>query len=88
MTKEVGAVTGVLEVATRTGTEDIEVAVKYIGAAGRYTMEGSPIRPGIADGSSPAKLHKMHGRIVRRLTTPGKMVDGNEEPVSMQGSSP
>ncbi len=72
MTKEVGAVTGVLEVATRTGTEDIEVAVKYIEAAGRYTVESSSIRPGIADGSSPAKLHKLHGRIVRRLTTPGR----------------
>jgi hypothetical protein len=77
-----------LEVATHTGTEDIEGTVKYIGDDGRYTVESSRIRPGIADGSSPAKLHKMHGRIVRRLTTPGKMVDGNEEPVSLQGSSP
>ena len=72
MTKEVGAVTGALEVVTRTGVEDIEVAVKYIGADGRYTVEGSPIRPGIADGSSLAKLHEMYGRIVRRLTTPGR----------------
>ncbi len=66
MTKEVGAVTGVLEVATRTRAEDTEVAVKYIGADGRYTVEGR------ADGSSLAKLHEMHGRIVRRLTTPGR----------------
>jgi hypothetical protein len=51
MTKEVGAVTGVLEVTTRTRAEDTEVAVKHIGADGRYTVEGSPIRPGIADGS-------------------------------------
>lgn len=72
MTKEVGAVTGVLEVATRTRAEDTEVAVKYIGADGRYTVEGSPIRPGIADGSSLAKLHEMYGRIVRRLTTPAR----------------
>lgn len=69
---EVGVVTGVLELATRTRAEDTEVAVKYIGADGRYTVEGSPIRPGIADGSSLAKLHEMHGRIVRRLTTPGR----------------
>ena len=42
-TKEVGAVTGALEVATRTGAQDIEVAVRYFGADERYTVEGSPI---------------------------------------------
>jgi hypothetical protein len=72
MTKEVGAMKGALEVATRTRAEDTEVAVKYIGADGRYTVESSPIRPGIADGSSLAKLHEMYGRIMRRLTTPGR----------------
>jgi hypothetical protein len=41
MTKEVGAVTGFLEIATRTRAEDTEVAVKYIGADGRYTMEAA-----------------------------------------------
>ena len=31
MTKEVGAAMGALEVATRTGAQDIEVAVRYFG---------------------------------------------------------
>jgi hypothetical protein len=88
MTEEVGAVTGVLEIATRTGVEDVEVAVRYAGADEWYTVEGSPIGQGRAGGSSPGKLREKHGRIVRHLTTPGKIVDGNEEPVSLQGCCP
>lgn len=46
------------------------------------TVKGSPIGRGRVRGSLPAKLREMHRRIVRRLTAPGKMVDGNKEPVS------
>ena len=87
MTKEVGAVTGVLEVTTRTRAEDTEVAVKYIGADGRYTVEGSPIRPGIA-----RLVTSQAPRDARANRAPAddarKIVDGNKEPVSLQGYSP
>ncbi len=83
MTEEVGAVTGELEVATRAGAEGIDVAVRYAGADEWYTVEGSPIGLGRTGDSSPAKLREVHGRIVRRLTPPGKIVDGNEEPVCL-----
>ena len=44
MTEEVGAVTGDLEVATRSlAAEDIEVTVRYAGADEWYSVEGSPI---------------------------------------------
>lgn len=77
MTKEVGAVTGDLEIATRlTGTGTIEVTVRYAGASEWYVVEGSPIEPGNA--GSPSELRE---RIVEHLTTPGPTVDGNEEPV-------
>jgi hypothetical protein len=87
MTREVGAVTGELEVATRAGAVSIEVAVRYAGADEWYTVEGSPIGPGRAGGLSSSDPREMPGRIVRHLTTPGKIEDGNEEPVSLQGSS-
>jgi hypothetical protein len=38
MTKEVGAVTGELEVTTRHRVEGTEVAVRYFGAEERYTV--------------------------------------------------
>jgi hypothetical protein len=88
MTEEVGAVTGELELATRVGAEGIEVAVRYAGADEWYTVEGSPVGLVRARDSSAVKLRETHGRIVRQLTRQGKIVDGNEEPVSLQGYSP
>ncbi len=80
MTKEVGAITGDLEIATRpTGTGIIEVTVRYAGASEWYTVEGSPIESGGGCGSS--ELDELHERIVEHLTTPGPIVEGNEEPV-------
>ncbi len=87
MTKEVGAVTGELEIATRpTNTEIIEVSVRYAGASEWYAVEGSPIEPSGDGGSS--ELNELHERIVDHLTTPGPTVDGNEEPTSLMGFSP
>ena len=86
MTKEVGAVTGDLEIATRsTGTGIIEVTVRYAGASEWYTVEGSPIEPSGAGG--PSELDELHERIVEHLTTPGKIVEGNEAPTSLIGFS-
>ena len=88
MTEEVGAVTGDLEVATCPGSENIEVAVRYAGADEWYTVEGSPIKLGTAGGLSPIELPELHERVVGHLTTPGKIVDGNEESTSLLGFSP
>ena len=77
MTEEVGAVTGDLEVATRSlAAEDIEVTVRYAGADEWYSVEGSPIKLGKVGGLPPSKLRELHERLVRHLTTPGKVVDG------------
>jgi hypothetical protein len=84
MTEEVGAVTGELEVATRPlEAEDLEVTVRYAGADEWYSVEGSPIELGKAGGLPPPKLRELHERLVRHLTTPGKVVDGNEQAISL-----
>jgi hypothetical protein len=85
MTKEVGAVTGDLEVVTRPRVGGVEVAVRYAGADEWYTVEGSPIKLGNAGGLSPSELHE---RVVRQLATPGMIVEGNEEATSLRGFSP
>jgi hypothetical protein len=89
MTEEVGAVTGELEVATRPlAAEDIEVTVRYAGADEWYSVEGSPIKLGKVGGLPPSKLRELHERLVRHLTTPGKVVDGNEQATSLLGFPP
>jgi hypothetical protein len=89
MTEEVGAVTGELEVATRPlAPEDITVTVRYAGADEWYTVEGSPIELGKASGLPPSKTRELHEHVVRHLTTPGKVVDGNEQATSLLGLSP
>ena len=88
MTKEVGAITGDLEIATRpTNTESIEVTVRYAGASEWYAVEGSPIKLGGSSGGS-FELDELHERIVKHLTTPGSTVEGNEEPVYLSRFSP
>ena len=88
MTEEAGAVTGELEVATRAGAGGtVEVSVRYVGADEWYAVEGSPIAPNDAGGPSPPELRGLHERVVGRLTTPGRTVDGNEEPTSLLGFS-
>jgi hypothetical protein len=88
MTKEVGAVTGDLEVVTRPRVGGVEVAVRYAGADEWYTVEGSPIKLGNAGGVSPSELHELHECVVRQLATPGMIVEGNEEATSLRGFSP
>ncbi len=88
MTEEVGAVTGDLEVATRPRAESIKVAVRYAGADEWYTVEGGPIQLDNADSLSLSELHELHKRVMKHLTTPGMIVEGNEEATSLQGFSP
>jgi hypothetical protein len=89
MTEEVGAVTGDLEVATRPlAAEGIEVTVRYAGAEEWYTVEGSPIEFDNASGLVPPKLGELHESVVRHLTTPGMVVEGNERANSLLEFSP
>lgn len=86
MTKDVGAITGDLEIATHTTEKGtIEVTVRYAGAEEWYALEGSPFQAADTGGLSLSKLHE---RIVEHLTTPGLVVEGNEEHVSLLGFSP
>ncbi|MCA1716254.1 MAG: hypothetical protein LC781_05105 [Actinobacteria bacterium] len=86
MTAEVGAVTGDLEITTRPQAGGVEVALRYAGTDEWYTVEGSLIEPENAGGLF--EFRKLHERIVRRLTTPGKIIEGNEEPTSLRGFAP
>jgi hypothetical protein len=89
MTEEVGAVTGDLEVATRPlAAEGVEVTVGYAGAEEWYTVEGSPIELGKAGGLPKFKLRELHESVVGHLTTPGMVVDGNEQATSLLRFSP
>ena len=85
MTDEVGAVTGDLEVFTRIAVERFDVFVRYAGADEWYTVTGSPIS---LDTAGRYTLVHLHERVVSHLTTPGPVVDGNEEAVSLRGFSP
>ena len=75
--------TGDLEITTRPRAGGVEVVVRYVGADEWYTVEGSPIKSNNAGGSSPSELRGLHEQVVGHLTTPGPVVQGNEEPVSL-----
>ena len=83
MTDEAGAVTGDLEIATRLDAENLYVFVRYAGAEEWYTVTGSPVPLG-----ERFSLADVHERVVSHLTRPGPVVDGNEEPVSLEEFSP
>jgi hypothetical protein len=84
MTDEVGAVTGDLEIVTWVATERLGVSVRYPGADEWYTVTGSPVSLEAAGHYTPADLHE---RVVSHLSKPGPAVNGNEEPVSLEGLS-
>jgi hypothetical protein len=87
MTEEVGAITGDLEIATQPLAESIKVAVRYAEAEEWYVVEGSPIEWGNVSSLPVSELRKLHESVVRHLTTPGKVVEGNEQAVSLVGFS-
>lgn len=73
MTVEVGAVTGELEVCTKTVENGVGITIRYARADEWYVVEGSPVE----------EREGCHERVVERLTTPGKKEGFNEEPVSV-----
>jgi hypothetical protein len=78
MTQEAGAITGELELLTRSsGDGALEVLVRYAGADEWYAVSGSPVPEGEAD------HRRTHEAVLERLTTPGQVEDGNELPVDL-----
>jgi hypothetical protein len=88
MTKEAGAVTGDLEISTRAEGVSLGVSVRYTGAEEWYTVEGSPISLSNKTPLSPDELSELHRRVLGRLISPGRVVDGNELPVSLASFHP
>jgi hypothetical protein len=80
MTDEAGAVTGDLDLSCRPEADGLRVAVRYTGADEWYTVSGGPVRIQGNPGDAP-------GRILRHLSTPGPVVDGNEKAVTLEGFS-
>ena len=81
MTEDAGAVTGDLELLTRPGEAGdggLEVLVRYAGAEEWYTVTGSPVAEGGEDHRAS------HEAVLARLTTPGSVEDGNEQPVNLR----
>jgi hypothetical protein len=76
LTVEVGAITGDLELLTRPTDSGIETEVRYAGARDLYTVIGSPVQ-------TTDTHHKAHQAILKQLTTPGKIEQGNELPVDL-----
>jgi hypothetical protein len=76
LTDEVGAITGDLELLTRPTGSGIETQIRYAGARDRYTVTGSPM-------PTTDTHHKAHEAILKQLTTPGKLEQGNELPVDL-----
>ena len=81
MTDEAGAVTGELEVLTLPEAGLLEVRVRYAGAEEWYTVTGSPVPLS----GEERDFGSLHERVVARLTSPGSIVDGNEEAASLWG---
>ncbi len=88
MTKEAGAVTGDLEISTHPEGVSLAVSVRYAGAEEWYTVEGSPISLSNEAPLSPDEHRDLHQRVLGHLTSPGRVVDGNELPVSLASFHP
>lgn len=78
MTEEAGAVTGELELLCHPEAGGLRVEVRYAGADEWYTVSGSPVRVQSNPEDAP-------GRLVRHLSMPGPVVDGNERAVTLEG---
>jgi hypothetical protein len=76
LTVEVGAITGDLELLTRTAEGEIEAEVRYAGARDLYTVRGSPL-------PTTDTHDKVHEAILESLITPGRIEQGNELPVDL-----
>ena len=83
MTREAGAITGDLELATRVEGGRLLARVRYAGADEWYEVDGPPV-PAEAVGD-PDGAHRL---LVEHLRRPGPVTQGNEEPVSLEGFAP
>ena len=88
MTEEVGAITGYLEIATQPLADSIKVTVRYAEAEEWYVVEGSPIEWSNVSSLPASEFGELHESLVRHLTTPGRVVEGNEQAVSLVRFSP
>ena len=82
MTEEAGAITGDLELLTRpgqAGEDGLEVLVRYAGAEEWYTVSGSPLAEPMYSDDHRA----WHEAVLARLTTPGPVEGGNEQPIDL-----
>lgn len=80
MTVEAGAITGDLELVTRPTVDGsgFEALARYAGARDLYTVAGSPVR------AIGARAHEdEHQRLLKRLTTPGRVEDAGELPADL-----
>jgi hypothetical protein len=78
MTREAGAVTGDLELATIVEGDRLLAKVRYAGAKEWYEIEGSPVEAT----HDPDEAHRL---LIEHLGRPGPVTQGNEEPVSLEG---
>jgi hypothetical protein len=83
MTREVGAITGDLELATTMEDDRLVARVRYAGADEWYEIEGSPAP--VEATLDPDEAHRL---LVEHLGRPGPVTQGNEEPVSLEGFVP
>jgi hypothetical protein len=80
MTREAGAITGDLELATRVEGDRLLARVRYAGANEWYEIDGSPAP--IEATRDPDEAHRL---LIEHLGRPGPVTQGNEEPVSLEG---
>ena len=76
MTVEAGAITGELELLTHPIDSGIEAQVRYAGVRDLYTVTVSPV-------SATETHQEVYEAIFKRLTTPGRVEQGNELPVDL-----
>ena len=89
MTVEAGAVTGDLELLTRPTPDGtgIEAFVRYAGARDLHTVSGSPVRA-VSGVPGRTEHEQAHARVLEALTTPGRVVGGNERPTDLLEGRP
>jgi len=83
MTREAGAITGDLELATTVEGDLLLARVRYVGANEWYEIEDSPEPIGAT--VNPDEVHRL---LIKHLGRPGPVTQGNEEPVSLEGFAP
>jgi hypothetical protein len=60
----------------------IEAMVRYAGAQDLYTVSGSPVHA-VSEHPDQAEHRATHERLLKTLTTPGRVEGGNEQPIDL-----